>query len=796
MAYLKEELVVSPTGKEDVPQTGSSENQASPEEAQKLAEQATDPADSNSDGSKKGVQGNMVKNKGRVYPIIRINDHFFTPEEIDEFYIETGYFKNYHEYQKIKIPRTGFVPTVKLVVTSASPDLLKNNQIKSGDKMAVFMTSGGGMVKSYRGDYLIKSCINSDKPSELMDVPVTYIIKGELFVPSLHSESEKTVIQGTSRDVMMEIASKLGLGFYFCDPDNTDDFQGWPCTSSLMDYALEVSTHAWKEFDAFFDCWIDPRYGLSFINVNKMLIADGLDEPIDITPFVSTIINPIAQDGDKIDETEEKKKSNVRPQGKILTNIAKEDEAATPFYINDWKVVNKAGEIANEIGINSTQNMNIDNPGVETQNTGFDMQYSIPINMTKLQNGFFVLMGPGVNLTYTQADQISSTMSFVKNSYSVRGGGINETMSNGDADQIAQTGSNMMASGNTNKFYDAAWEHNMRNNLQLQKQYTEVELNGLNLAVMRGEKIPVIIMDNDKMQSTARVSDNTGSQVQRVLYESASGWYIIDGLMWRWTKNDNLSGSTYWSTKLKLVRREWPIPGRMAIQATDGTTEVPNTTTVDTSQPNTAPSPTSAETPAETPTDVPEDATDSGEEMPLTGLKEGVKQLFKDLQNACDGNIRLVSARRWAVDESGKKVDGNAFVMKNGLYKCKNAQGDVMYFSSPNSRHLYGEAIDIINDGMSFDEIMERVWADANVIKDMLDAGLGAFIEQTTDDLGVKSKHYHFGTDKVEAKKFWDTFGPLVAQDYPWLAGEIANFQTSNTRNYTTEITHNTVEEA
>ena len=40
----------------------------------------------------------MVKNKGRVYPIIRINDHFFTPEEFDEFYSETGYFKNYHEY--------------------------------------------------------------------------------------------------------------------------------------------------------------------------------------------------------------------------------------------------------------------------------------------------------------------------------------------------------------------------------------------------------------------------------------------------------------------------------------------------------------------------------------------------------------------------------------------------------------------------------------------------------------------------------------------------------------------------
>jgi uncharacterized protein YcbK (DUF882 family) len=52
-----------------------------------------------------------------------------------------------------------------------------------------------------------------------------------------------------------------------------------------------------------------------------------------------------------------------------------------------------------------------------------------------------------------------------------------------------------------------------------------------------------------------------------------------------------------------------------------------------------------------------------------------------------------------------------------------------MYFSSPNSRHLYGEAIDIINDGMSFDEIMERVWADEYIIEDMLDGGIGVFIE-------------------------------------------------------------------
>lgn len=255
----------------------------------------------------------MLKNKGVVYPIIRINDHFFTAEEIDEFYLETGYFKNYREYKTIKIPRTGFVPTIRLVVTTSSPDLLKNNQIKSGDKLALFMSTGGGLVKSYRGDFLITSAVTSEKPSEMMDMPITYIIKGELFVPNLHSESEKNVIQGTSRDTMMEIAAKLGLGFYFCDPDNTDDFQGWPCSTSLEDYALDVAAHAWKSFDAFFETWIDPRYGLSFININKMLVEDGLDEPIDVTPYVSTIVNSLGVDGDKISETEQQKKTHPKP---------------------------------------------------------------------------------------------------------------------------------------------------------------------------------------------------------------------------------------------------------------------------------------------------------------------------------------------------------------------------------------------------------------------------------------------------------------------------------------------------
>ena len=45
-----------------------------------------------------GLDNNTIMNKGTVYPIIRINDHYCSQEEIHEFYVESGYFKDYKDY--------------------------------------------------------------------------------------------------------------------------------------------------------------------------------------------------------------------------------------------------------------------------------------------------------------------------------------------------------------------------------------------------------------------------------------------------------------------------------------------------------------------------------------------------------------------------------------------------------------------------------------------------------------------------------------------------------------------------
>jgi len=57
----------------------------------------------------------------------------------------------------------------------------------------------------------------------------------------------------------------------------------------------------------------------------------------------------------------------------------------------------------------------------------------------------------------------------------------------------------------------------------------------------------------------------------------------------------------------------------------------------------------------------------------------------------------LISGRRWAADENDNKIEGEPKVQEGSSYKFINSVGDIVWYNSKTSRHLYGEAIDIIN---------------------------------------------------------------------------------------------------
>lgn len=812
---------------------------------------------------------NNVLNKGTTYPIIRINDHYFQDTEITYFSMETGMYKNYYDYQLYQMPITGFIPTMKLIVTTSNRGILKQNLIKQGDRCSVFFSANHKMVKSMRCDFRITSAVSNQMDQNRTEAYLRQIITGELYIPDLRNEEIRYNFNGSSRDAMMDAAKRLRLSFFFCDPDDTDDIMVWCNCKSPELFIQDLTTHAWKNSDAFFESWIDPRYGLSFQNINRLLGEEGFDEPLDVTFWINTLVNSRAADGKAIEESPDEKVANDKPQAKIITNIIDDPESATTYHINKWRITNSAQEIQDFIGLNCKMQFDSVNPGImdSSLSSKYSVEFSLCLNRTKFDpnrvdadNDFYVLLGPARNMTYASADETMGT-SETESSNKADPEQITNQQSDGDSDSILATDGNMLSSGNTHKFYDVAYEHNMRNLLQLQKQYLTVELNGANLTIVRGEKLPVMLMDLNKAHAYLR-SSQSKTQLTDILFEAESGWYIVDGIEWVFDPNNGSETGTSWRTNVKLVRREWPIPGKshdlysetsqdtqvvvdigngqtttlayqdalaqygsdkilgatlpeVVITASSGkintgttnetTTTVINTDgTTETVVTGTLYTENGAETVSST--DFNLDLTDQyvlesdkvkNSTIPLTGLKTYMKEIYNAIVEASGNKVKLVSARRWAVDEYGNKVDGNAYVTKNGYYKCMNAIGEVMYFKKNNSRHLYGEAIDIINNnGISFSELMTNIiMKDGNTLRLMYNNGVSAYIEQAQDDTSVTTKHYHIGTDTTKQKEFWSSVKAILGSDK--IPGTLITFSNymKNNNTASTEITKINVDE-
>lgn len=711
------------------------------------------------------------KAAGQSFPIIRINDYYVAASEIMAFEIES----------------IGFIPIARLTIKSANNHLLKNDTIKEGDKMAVFCAPGHGMIKSLRCDFLITQVHHTDIAQNNINQPYTFDITGELYIPNLYNSNMSFAFSGTSRDAIIDAASKAGLGFFFCDDENTDDAQMWYCTteggeaaqqmqnapqSNLMNYIQFVTQHAWKNFDSFYDSWIDPRYGLSFINVNKMLGEKGMDETFDVTIFNSMFNAAKGVDGANIDNTNEEKRKNPTPQIKLINNIPTDNEAGTAYYAESFKEINQAASISREIGVTTTIDYTVDNQVTDPSTNQVSVKFSIPYNKDKYPNGgFYIMIGPGQNESYNQANNGS----YVDQSAKVYGGVTTDMQADSDGELITETGSNDMASGNVNKFFDVAYEHNRINNLQLQKKLVKVVLNGANFTVMRGEKIPTLFLDNNKLTTlmgTEKIDPQTDKPAEspklrqsRLLnacvFTNLSGWFIISGITWRYNAQVT-NGMTAWTTELILTRREWPRPGYINVTTSEKDIldiNISNGTHVDSKQVGISnPQATKSENDKTTEKDKVEQQDKVQGTVPLTGVKEYLKELYHLIEKQVGTNgVRLVGARRYAADKDNKRVDGNAYIHTLNGYKCIDALGNVMYFESNNSRHLYGEAIDIINGtGVSFDDLLKKhLLINGDILKIMYDNGLSCYIETSVDDTGTTSRHYHIGTDTVKQNSWW-----------------------------------------
>ena len=93
--------------------------------------------------------------------------------------------------------------------------------------MKVFINPGHGTIKSYRGDFQITQVKVPKMDQFKIGSKISVKFIGELFIPSIYDATQTFAFSGTSRDALIDAAEKLGLGFFFSDPENTNDTQMW-----------------------------------------------------------------------------------------------------------------------------------------------------------------------------------------------------------------------------------------------------------------------------------------------------------------------------------------------------------------------------------------------------------------------------------------------------------------------------------------------------------------------------------------------------------------------------------------
>lgn len=687
-----------------------------------------------------GPNGNIVKSVGSSSPLIRINDAYFSGGQIVKFQLET----------------TGFLPTIMVELRTQTADLVKTNSIKEGDICSVFITQDNDILKSYRGDFKITSANQGDKKFRKRETGLHLVIFGELFIPALYSGNNTFAVAGSSMDAIQEAAKKLGLGYFFCDEEDTNDQQVWHCISNgrqrkgeeppIVKFIKKTALHSYKDENAFYDCWIDPRYGISFLNINKLLGEDGLDEQVDMAFFNNAMTNNTAASGEYIDEKSSKKYNKMMP--KIFNNFAADGTSASEFYVISAKELID-NSISDKIGLHTKKIYNIKNAGVNKEDNKIEFKSTLCVNKTKLEHGFTILAGPGQNQMYKQADNGD----YAEQHIPVSGGAISHTQSDVDAEQVKNSGSNMLSSGNTHKFYDIAPDHNDLNNSQLRKKMIQLTINGKNFQIMRGEKIPVLLTDGGGSKLTLAPTSGIYNTTLNQMYELGSGWFIIHSIVWKYDVSRK-EGGTSWTTEVALTRREWPIPGWIE-KKEDDTDEIIMENKVDDS--------TALESKSDTESkEEPTAEQTNNADLPANGLSEKIYTLWNIVQNVVTSSnmeIKLVGGRRWAADENNNRIEGEPTIKEGDVYKFINAKGEIMWFSDKTSPHLYGNAIDIINGkNTDYNKLINTIVGSPEVLAFMLTNGIYGINETSRDDTGNTVKHFHMGVasgNSGDQSKFW-----------------------------------------
>jgi hypothetical protein len=249
--------------------------------------------------------------------------------------------------ENLVIDETGFIPVFTLIFKDTSGGFAGPAFPKKKLLASIYIKSSNDNLFSIRTDFLITSIKSLSKPFDKnnkgISSEVTYLIKGELFVPNIYNNTSKSYKSVTSKDALINIASELGLGFVENEVITSDTMTWINMNTSPLNFIKDVVNHAYGGEESFYDAYISKELNLCMIEVNRQLASLELDET-----FIALSNSRELDYNQAIKGESNKKGQDQNTMVKILTSDP--GMARMANYILEASLISNQGKILMESG--------------------------------------------------------------------------------------------------------------------------------------------------------------------------------------------------------------------------------------------------------------------------------------------------------------------------------------------------------------------------------------------------------------------------------------------------------------
>lgn len=189
---------------------------------------------------------------GQYSPLVDLAGNYYFGNSVSDFKLTFG---------------SQLLPMVKVTVYDLA-DNINNDELDGIEVFTVFLRTTNLDFEPICLQFLVTSIkrFNENK----------YKISGELFIKDFNTELIKSY-DGTSFDVMREVAKELGLGFASNVTTSGDDQTWLRLSQSASEFIQEVKRHAWLNDESYVKIFIDAQYHLNYFDVGEAYKSDRSD---------------------------------------------------------------------------------------------------------------------------------------------------------------------------------------------------------------------------------------------------------------------------------------------------------------------------------------------------------------------------------------------------------------------------------------------------------------------------------------------------------------------------------------